>query len=185
MPNYRRPWCPGGTWFFTVTCQHRYNDPPLIHNIDALRDSIHIVKRRHPFHIDAMVVLPDHLHAIWTLPPGDTDFATRWSLIKAGFARRIPRQDTGTSTDASERRTPSQRRRRERGVWQRRFWDHLIRDEEDYRRHMDYIHFNPVKHGLVARVADWPFSSFHRAVREGLYPLDWAADLDEEFEAGE
>ncbi|MBZ2188115.1 transposase [Alcanivorax sp. JB21] len=176
MPNYRRPWRPGATWFFTVTCQHRYLDPPLIKHIDALRDSIQRVRMRHPFHIDAMVVLPDHLHAIWTLPPNDVDFATRWSLIKAGFSRRVPDQ---------VRRSPSQHRRRERSIWQRRFWEHLIRDERDYQRHMDYIHFNPVKHGLAPRAVDWPFSSFHRAVRQGLYSPDWAASPDDDLQAGE
>jgi len=133
-------------------------------------------RERHPFRIDALVVLPDHIHAIWTLPPGDADFSTRWRLIKIEFSKAIPR---------TERLNKARRARGERGIWQRRFWEHLIRNEEDYRCHVDYCYINPVKHGLVRRVCDWPFSSFHRDVAAGLFPQDWAGDFDPAGEFGE
>jgi putative transposase len=115
--------------------------------------------------------MPEHMHCLWTLPEGDTDFALRWKVIKFGFARRLP---------ATEARTGTQDRRGERGVWQRRYWEHLIRDERDYQHHFDYIHFNPLKHGHAQRLADWPYSSFHRAVAMGLYPLDWCGGVQPE-----
>ena len=115
-------------------------------------------------------MLPDHLHAIWSLPEGDADFATRWSLIKSGFSRGL---------SASAARSPSKLGKREKGIWQRRYWEHVIRDEADMARHIDYIHFNPVKHGLVSRVCDWPHSSFHRYVAEGVLPADWGGDVGE------
>jgi putative transposase len=115
------------------------------------------------------VVLPDHLHTVWTLPPRDADFATRWQLIKTRFARSLPKQ---------EWRSPARIARNERGIWQRRFWEHVIRDEADYARHVEYCHINPVKHGLVKRVSDWPHSSFHRDVRAGIFPLDWAGEVE-------
>ncbi|WP_312592703.1 REP-associated tyrosine transposase [Stutzerimonas nitrititolerans] len=107
---------------------------------------------------------PDHMHCVWTLPDGDADFALRWKVIKFAFARRLPKTEVLTAT---------QRSRGERGIWQRRYWEHLIQDERDYRHHVDYVHLNPLKHGLVERVADWPYSSFHRAVRVGIYPASW------------
>ncbi len=123
-----------------------------------------------------MVILPDHLHCIWSLPPGDADYKTRWSLIKAGFSRAIPK---------GEKRTESRIKRGARGIWQRRYWEHLIRNELDYRRHVDYIHWNPVKHGWAKRVGNWPHSSFHAYVRRGIVPLDWAGGEDETLEVGE
>jgi putative transposase len=120
-----------------------------------------------PFTIDAIVILPDHLHCLWTLPEGDTDYPVRWAHIKTEFSRRVPKD---------ERRRASRILKRERGLWQRRYCEHLIRDEDDWRHHVDYIHFNPVKHGLVASVADWSYSSFHRFVRENGYPVDWAME---------
>ena len=113
------------------------------------------------------MVLPDHLHTIWTMPEGDSDFAVRWAIMKASFSRAL-RKDEPVSA--------SRRRRRERGIWQRRYWEHTIRDEDDLGRHLDYIHFNPVKHGHVACVATWPYSSFHRMVRLGFYPESWSGD---------
>ncbi|MBL8526180.1 MAG: transposase [Burkholderiales bacterium] len=148
----------------------------LVEHIDALRDALQRVKRAHPFRIDAMVVLPDHLHALWTLPRDDADFPTRWMLIKAGFSRHIPR---------SERRSPSRVAKEERGIWQRRYWEHLIRDERDFARHVEYIHFNPVKHGLVKRTVEWPYSTIHRYVRLGAINPDWASDEEEESGFGE
>jgi putative transposase len=163
MTAYRRSIIPGATYFFTVTLAGR-RLALLIDHIEPLRAAFREVRRLHPFTIEAVVVLPDHLHAIWALPEGDSDFATRWSLIKAGFSRALPR---------GEPISESRRRRRERGIWQRRYWEHTIRDENDFARHFDYIHFNPVKHGYVENVADWPCSSFHRIVRQGLYPANW------------
>jgi putative transposase len=137
----------------------------LVDRIDDLRASVRLVKQRHPFEIVAWIVLPDHLHAIWTLPRDDADFSTRWALIKAGFSRRIERGE------AIQR---SRLAKGERGLWQRRFWEHRIRDEIDLQRHIDYVHFNPVKHGHALRATDWPYSSIHRFVRLGDVPGDWA-----------
>lgn len=164
MTAYRRKFVPGATYFFTVTLADRRRTV-LTDNIDPLRAAFRETRLRHPFAIEAVVVLPDHLHAIWTLPEGEGDFAVRWSLIKASFSRSLP---------PGEPVSQSRRRRRERGIWQRRYWEHTIRDEDDLIRHIDYIHFNPVKHGYAEHVADWPYSSFHRMVRLGSYPADWA-----------
>ncbi len=123
-----------------------------------------------------MVVLPEHLHCIWTLPPGDADYKARWALIKAGFSRTLP---------GGEYRSDSRRKRGECGLWQRRYWEHVIRDERDFERHVDYIHWNPVKHGWVTRVRDWPYSSFHRYVRGGILPPDWGWSDPEDWDLGE
>jgi putative transposase len=132
---------------------------------DLSRQAFRDVRRRHPFAVEAIVVLPDRPHGIWTLPEGDADFAVRWRLIKSVFSRGL-----GTG----ERVSASRAGRKERGIWQRRYWEHTLRNEEDLARHADYIRFNPVKHGHVRRVMDWPHSSFHRMVGLGIYPLDWA-----------
>jgi putative transposase len=165
MPNYRRAWCPGGTYFFTVNLLNRQGNDLLIRHINLLRASVQTVKQRHPFKIHGWVVLPDHLHCVIELPENDTDFATRWRLIKIGFSKALP---------GLEKISMSRRKRGERGVWQRRFWEHLIRDEADYLAHMDYIHINPLKHGLVKQVMDWPYSTFHRCVKQDIYTCDWA-----------
>jgi len=151
--DYRRAWHKGGTYFFTVNCLQRKNNHLLVRNIDLLREVIVKVKRTHPFTIHAWVVLPEHMHCVIELPDGDSDFATRWRLIKMLFSRDI---------NKDEYRSEIRKQRRERGIWQRRYWEHLIRDEADYRAHMDYVHINPVKHGLVQRVKDWPYSTFHK-----------------------
>jgi REP-associated tyrosine transposase len=166
MTNYRRNFVPGGSYFFTVNLFDR-SKRLLVEHIDALRAAFRYARSRHPFEIAAAVVLPDHLHAIWTLPDGDADFALRWRLIKGEFSRALP---------SSEKLSASRAGKGERAVWQRRYWEHTLRDEKDFERHSDYIHFNPVKHGHVGRVQDWPYSSFHRMVRDGLYPQDWAGD---------
>ena len=171
MPNYRRVWLAGGTYFFTVNLLQRRHNDLLVREISALRAAVASTKLRHPFEIHAWVVLPDHLHCVIELPPGDADFATRWRLIKTHFSKSLPK---------SEFRTKTRERRRERGIWQRRYWEHLIRDERDYRAHVDYVHINPQKHGLVERVRDWPFSTFHRLVDQGLYPSDWAGGFEEQ-----
>jgi putative transposase len=160
MTGYRRNFIPGGCFFFTVNLAER----PLrllTEHIDELRNAFRKVRRQHPFTIDAMVVLPDHLRSVWSLPEGDADSATRWRLIKSIFSPGLP---------ADERISGSRAAKGERGIWQRRYWEHAVRDDSDFARHVDYVHINPVKHGLVARVRDWPFSSFHRMVKQGVYP---------------
>ncbi len=164
MPDYRRAWHPGGTFFFTVNLLHRNGNDLLTRHIDLLRKAVGSVQGRHPFSIHGWVVLPEHMHCIIELPLDDTDYATRWRLIKAEFSRSLPRTETVSSVRV---------RRGERGIWQRRYWEHMIRDERDYRAHMDYVHINPVKHGLVCCVADWPYSTFHRLVAEGVYSANW------------
>ena len=165
MSQYRRLWCPGGTYFFTVNLSQRGDNDLLLRHINELRSVVANVKRRHPFVIHAWVVLPDHMHCVIELPHGDADFATRWRLIKAGFSRLLSKTEY----------CPLNRKRRgERGIWQRRFWEHLIRDESDYRMHVDYVHINPLKHGLVECLKEWPYSTFHKWVKAGVYPIDWA-----------
>lgn len=176
MTAYRRARITGATWFFTLNLAERKNNRLLLDNIDGLRKVIRKVKTDHPFTIEAIVILPDHIHCIWTLPDGDTDYSTRWALIKAGFSRDIL---------SDERRSESRQKRGERGLWQRRFWEHRIRDELDYQRHVDYIHWNPVKHGWAQCAADWEYSSFRAFVKRGIYPLDWASETDETIDAGE
>jgi putative transposase len=166
MTEYRRPHTPGATWFFTVTLAQRKGNRLLVDRIEDLREAIRTVKRNRGFHIDAMVVLPEHLHAIWTMPPGEHDIGVCWGLIKANFSRTVP---------VGEFRRASRIARGERGVWQRRFWEQQIRDEADFTAHIDYIHYNPVKHGWVNKVADWPYSSFHRYVDKGWYGADWGS----------
>ncbi|MFL9826993.1 REP-associated tyrosine transposase [Rhodoplanes sp. SY1] len=166
MVRYRRNFVPGGTYFFTVTLADR-SSTALVDHVDLLRSSFRHARRERPFGVEAIVILPDHLHVIMTLPDGDTDFPGRWRRIKSlfshGLATRLPlRPDT----------------RGRYGIWQRRFWEHTIRDDDDLVRHVDYVHINPVKHGYVGRVRDWPYSSFHRYVRDGLLPLDWAGDAE-------
>ena len=163
MSNYRRALVPGATYFFTVTLEDRTSDL-LVREIDVLREAYSATVATHPFETIAICVMPEHLHSIWQLPPGDSDFPLRWQLIKRRFSRKM--------TPAPER-TASQLSKRDKGIWQRRYWEHQIRDEEDLARHVDYIHFNPVKHGLVAQVKDWPHSSFHKWVQRGDLPAAW------------
>jgi putative transposase len=169
MSEYRRAKVKSGRFFFTVNCLHRGRNGILIDNINHLRASFRKVKQDHPFTIEAIVVLPDHLHCIWTMPEGDADFSKRWTLIKANFSRSVP---AGETVPVSK----SRQRRGERAIWQRRFWEHQIRNDHDYKNHIDYIHFNPVKHGYCKRAGDWPFSSFCKFVRDGVYPPDWSDD---------
>jgi putative transposase len=169
MVSYRRNFLPGGTYFFTVTLADR-RSAALFDHIDALRAAFRVARRERPFAIDAVVILPDHLHAILSLPPNDADFSGRWRRIKGHFSGALI--EAGIELN----RSPNG----DLALWQRRFWEHTIRDESDFSRHADYIHFNPVKHGLASRVRDWPHSSFHRHVREGLLPVDWAGDARED-----
>jgi len=168
MPEYRRNRVAGGCYFFTVNLWDRRSSL-LVERIELLRECVWRVRVRRPFHVDAWVVLPEHMHAVWTLPEGDDDFSTRWGSIKRMFSAGL---------EGGEARSEGRMRRGERGVWQRRFWEHTIRDERDYGAHVDYVHFNPVKHGLVEGPGDWPFSSFRRAVERGVYPADWVGGGD-------
>jgi putative transposase len=176
MANYRRARAPGGTFFFTVVT---YRRRPLFdrpESRDMLREVVREVRRRHPFTIDAWVLLPEHMHCIWTLPGEGSDFSMRWSLIKSGFSKRAK-----SLYHVDEWMNDSRQKHRETTIWQRRFWEHQIRDEEEYRVYMDYTYFNPVKHGLVKRVVDWPFSTFHRYVRLGVYPESWGGEMHEKL----
>jgi len=160
MSDYKRLYRKAGFYFFTVVTHNRQRLLTGPKNIERLRDAFRLTQTRYPFIFDAVVVLPEHIHCIWQMPEGDEDFSTRWRLIKRYFS-------IGIDSLLNERK--------EKQVWQRRFWEHLLRDEDDWRRHMDYIHYNPVKHGYVQRPADWPHSSFTRAVERGYYSADWGA----------
>ncbi len=175
MPDYRRLRIPGGCYFFTVNLADRRSSL-LTDRIGDLRHAVQRVRTLAPFRIDAWVVLPEHMHAVWTLPEGDDDFPRRWRAIKDLFSRRL---------DPDERRSKSRTFQGERGIWQRRYWEHAIRDERDYAVHIDYIHFNPVKHGHAAHPIDWPYSTFSACVAKGLYPSDWTGSDDGEADRGE
>ena len=175
MTNYRRYFLPGGGYFFTVNLAQR-NKTLLVHYIDHLRDAFATTKAAHPFNMDAIVILPDHIHAIWTLPQSDSDYPNRWRKIKGRFSRSLPKNEGY--------RSKSRILKGERGIWQRRYWEHVIRDEVDYKRHMDYVHYKPVKHGHCERVKDWPYSSFHRFVDRGVYTENWGGDANAGCDAG-
>jgi putative transposase len=168
MPEYRRAKFKGGILFFTVVLAERPSNL-LVEQVDRLRRVYRTAKERRPFDTVAICILPDHIHTVWALPEADTDFATRWSLIKSGFSRGLDAQP----------RSDSKILKREKGIWQRRYWEHAIRNDADLERHVDYIHFNPVKHGYVTRVVDWPHSSFHRSVERGELAADWGGDMRE------
>ena len=162
MVRYRRNHVAGGTYFFTVVLADRAAKT-LVDHVDALRSTFRRVRREQPFGIEAMVVLPDHLHAVWRLPERDADYPGRWQAIKAGFTRTLRQRGVALARSA----------RGEATLWQRRYWEHTIRDEVDLQHHVDYLHYNPVKHGLVEQVVEWPYSSFHSYVRRGLLSADW------------
>ena len=168
MSRYRRAKIEGGTFFFTVALADRPADL-LVRHIDHLRKAYRFVVERYHFETVAICILPDHLHAIWSLPQKDFNFSMRWSLIKSGFSRLLPTADL---------RSRSQIVKRDKGIWQRRYWEHAICDENDLARHIDYVHFDPLKHGHVSQVREWPHSSFHRYVERGLLPLDWGGNID-------
>ena len=167
MVRYQRAQAAGGTFFFTVTLARRQSDV-LTAGIKLLRQSLRRIHQQRPFVIDAIVIRPEHLHTIWKLPAGDTDYATCWQPIETDFTRQI-----GATGDCSPRHANG-----EPALWQRRYWKHQIRDDTDYQKHIDYIHFNPVRHGYARHVADWPYSAFHRFVRQGLLPSDWGGNGD-------
>lgn len=168
MPNYRRSKVEGGTFFFTVVT---YGRQPILTNpwsIAILREAWENTSARFPFKTDAVCFLPEHIHAIWTLPEGDLDYSKRWSEIKRLFSMKYSKEK-GIAVPINE----SRKKRGEAAIWQRRFWEHTIKDERDRKCHVEYIHYNPVKHGYVLRTADWKWSSFHKFVEKGLYPEDW------------
>jgi putative transposase len=173
MVLYRRNRVPGGTYFFTVTLRNR-SSTLLVDHIDLLRESVRFARRKKPFHIDALVVLPEHLHAVLTLPPGDYDYSGRWKMIKSHFSHALAK--TGIPIKKNKRG--------EYALWQSRFWEHTIRDETDFAHHVDYVHYNPVKHGLVRQVRDWPYSTFYLYVQLGFYPLDWTQNIVETRQPG-
>jgi putative transposase len=168
--RYRRATVAGASYFFTLVTFRRQ---PLFGGgkaVELFNEALRSVQARRPFTVDALVLLPDHVHAIWTLPDDDHDYATRWRRVKETFTRayardhRLPEPDIG------------RRARGERTVWQRRYWEHLIRDDRDFVAHVEYIHYNPVRHGLVAAPRDWPYSTFGQWVAYGLYEATWGAD---------
>ncbi|MCH9022693.1 MAG: transposase [Planctomycetes bacterium] len=184
MTDYRRAKASGQYYFFTVVT---YDRRELFYEDDArrcLRHAWRVVREKRPFELTAVCLLPDHLHCVWKLPQGDADFSTRWSSIKGVFTREYLKQGGRDGL-----RNVSRQRRREAAVWQRRFWEHQIRDEDDLQHHVDYIHFNPVKHGLVTKVADWPWSTYHRYVKMGGYGGEWERHfvdiLPDDMELGE
>jgi putative transposase len=162
MSEYRRLYQPGGSYFFTIVTYQRIKVFSLPENIFRLQSAFDKVMNKHPFTMEAFVILPDHVHCIWRMPSWDSNYSIRWRLIKSDFSARF---------------NSPVNKRGEKEVWQRRFWEHLLRDEEDWRRHMDYIHYNPVKHGYVKNPGDWPHSSFQQAIREGLYASDFGAEV--------
>ena len=164
MVGYRRNFILGGTFFFTVTLQDRQSTY-LTHYIDHLRLAFQNVRKDRPFQIDAIIILPEHLHTIWTLPEKDTDYPGRWRALKSQFTRNIKKDGVVLKSN----------QRGEYNLWQSRYWEHTIQDETDLQRHIDYIHYNPVKHGLVNRVIDWPHSSFHQYVRKGVLSPKWSS----------
>jgi putative transposase len=168
MVRYRRNFVPGGTYFFTLTLLDR-GSSLLVDHIDTLREAFDQCRSERPFSVDAIVILPEHLHAILTLPADDHDFPGRWRRIKGAFSASLLSKGISLPRHANG----------QLALWQRRFWEHTIRDDTDFERHVDYVHFNPVKHGLVSRVHDWPHSSFHRYVRDGVLPKDWGGDSRE------
>jgi putative transposase len=173
--EYRRMRIKGGTYFFTVVTYNRRRFLCQPENVELLRNALRYVMHRNPFEIDAFVILPDHLHCIWTLPQGDSDFSTRWQLVKKHFSQHCEIQYQGEVSASLEKK-------KERAIWQRRFWEHVIRDDDDYARHIDYIHYNPVKHGLVKSPKDWEYSSFHRYVKAGIYDVLWGAGQEISFD---
>jgi putative transposase len=194
MPNYKRNFLSGGIFFFTVVTHGRRPWLCTEKARNSLRMAVREVRARRPFAIDAWVLLPDHMHCLWELPEGDHDFSVRWRLIKTRVSRECAQifeemdVDVGCVSDSvthqgKTHQNASRSRRRESDLWQRRFWEHTIRDERDYAAHCDYIHYNPVKHGLSKYPGDWPYSTFHRFVTQGIYDLGWGAGVEPKIAA--
>ncbi len=173
MPDWRRAYVPGGSFFFTVVTDRRARFLDRVPARPILASLLRRCQSSWPFTINAMVLLLDHLHAIWSLPPGDAEYPKRWGWVKKEFTK------AWLSVGGREQQqTPGRIRDERRGVWQPKYWEHTLEGEDDFERHFDYIHYNPVKHGLVRCPRDWPSSSFHRWVRAGVYPEDWACWSD-------
>lgn len=172
--QYRRAKIAGGTYFFTVVTYQRQKILAIPDNIALLRKAFQYTMKSHPFKIDAAVILPDHLHCLWTLPEHDYDFSTRWRLIKSFFTRNYPQKYQPPINK-------SRANKQERAVWQRRFWEHHIINQQDFNNHVDYIHYNPVKHGLVTTAKDWQYSSFSRYVGQGIYDISWGKEKEISF----
>ncbi len=168
MPDYRRNRVADGTYFFTVNLLER-RSRLLVERINDLREAVRMVRKNQPFHIDAWVVLPNHMRCVWMLPVGDADYSSRWKTIKTAFSKSIPKTEKLSAVRVAKN---------ERGIWQLRYWEHAIHNDKDYAAHVDYVHINPLKHGLVKQVADWSHSSFHKLVEAGVYPADWAGKTD-------
>jgi len=164
MPNYIRAKCEGGYYFFTVVTNGRIRLFLTPLGRDCLHEAFEFTRSRRPFESVAFCLLPNHLHCVWKLPEGDADFSTRWASIKGRFSRAFLGQGGRQTTPSASRH-----RKGEAGLWQRRFWEHQIGDERDLQRHVDYVHYNPLKHGLVERLEDWPWSTYHRYLRDGFY----------------
>jgi putative transposase len=183
--RYRRAKVKGGTYFFTLVTYKRIKVFSKAENVSLLRNSIQKAIHKHPFRIDAFVLLPDHLHCVWTLPQQDSDFSTRWRLIKSNFSRNFDQKTVGWVEErnpAAETYPTSRKKKNEKLIWQRRFWEHLIRDQNDLNKHVEYIHYNPVKHGLTKAPIDWAYSSFHRYVDKEIYDAKWGAGDIVEFD---
>ena len=164
--DYRRVWRSGGSYFFTVVTYQRQALLTQKEYIQYLREAFQHIRKKRPFTIDAIVILPDHLHCIWTLPVNDADYATRWRLIKHFVTCKINKNHVNSNKVK---------------IWQKRYWEHCLRDEDDWQKHMDYIHYNPVKHGYVLSPIEWPYSSFSRAVENGMYSKDWGENINNEI----
>ena len=174
MPEYQRYYIHGGTYFFTVVTYQRRCIFKEESSIELLNNCFKDVIEICNFNIVAIVILPDHIHTIWTLPENDSDFSTRWKLIKSSFSKQYKETVTKHLPDSLVRKGES-------GVWQRRFWEHLIRNQEDFNRHCDYIHYNPVKHGFVKKPSDWKFSSFDEFFKQGFYEENWGGNIDKKI----
>ncbi|MGK7922296.1 MAG: transposase [Trichodesmium sp.] len=166
--EYRRAKTPGATYFFTVVTYNRQKILCKPENVDLLRKAFRYVMEKHLFKIDAVVILPDHIHSLWTLPENDADVSTRWRLIKSYFSRKCYSQ-------YEEKNSTYRQHKKEKNVWQRRFWEHQIRGDSDFTNHIKYIHYNPVHHGLVTAPSYWEYSSFHRYVKAGIYDQTWGS----------
>jgi len=167
--QYRRAFVPAGSYFFTVVTEHRRRLFADSVNVMLLRQAIRSVMYKRPFTVDAIVILPDHIHCVWSLPLGDADFATRWRLIKTWFTKHLLLQEDIRPNKARMKKC-------QQAIWQHRFWEHLLRDAADFKSHIDYIHYNPVKHGYVSKPVEWPYTSLRRYVEQGVLSADWGAN---------
>ena len=164
--KYRRLTTKGACYFFTLNLQNR-QQTLLTDHIDTLRNTINKVKHNHPFKLDALVILPEHLHILITLPRDDNNYAKRIMLIKTSFSRQLPKE---------ENISKSRKSKRKRGIWQRRYWEHQIRNDEDYENHINYIHYNPVKHGYVNNANEWQYSTIHQYIKQGVITQNWGSE---------